>query len=340
MIKVEHVYKTYEQDGHKVEAIKDVSLHIQKGEIFGIIGFSGAGKSSLIRCMNFLERPTSGTVTINGVNLATLTEAELRQTRRKIGMIFQHFNLLSASTVYENIAMPLQLVRTPKKIIDEKVHELLHLVGLQDKAHAYPAQLSGGQKQRVAIARALANDPEILLCDEATSALDPQTTDSILDLLLSINQRYGITIVLITHEMHVIKKICDRVAVMEKGEIIEQGTVLEIFSKSKHPTTRNFVNSVLDISLPEQIMLKLQQNQQHGQLIRLAFIGETVSEPILYSLTTKFAVTTNILYGNISQIKDSTFGNLIVHIVGDDIEQGIEFLRTQGVEVEILEHLG
>lgn len=340
MIKVEHVHKSYEQNGKSIVAIKDVSLDIQKGEIFGIIGFSGAGKSSLIRCMNFLEKPTSGQVTINGVNLAELSDSELRQIRRKMGMIFQHFNLLSSCTVYENIAMPLELVKTPKKMIAEKVEELLHLVGLQDKAKAYPAQLSGGQKQRVAIARALANDPEILLCDEATSALDPQTTDSILDLLLSINKRYGITIVLITHEMNVIKKICDRVAVMEKGEIIEQGTVLEIFSKAKHPTTRNFVHSVLDIRLPEPIMHHLRTGHQHGKLIRLAFIGETVTEPILYSLTTQFAVTTNILYGNISQIKDSTFGNLIVHIYGKDLERGIKFLKTQGVEVEILEHLG
>lgn len=342
MIIIDQVSKTYEQENRIVEAVKNVNLQIQKGEIFGIIGFSGAGKSSLLRCVNFLERPTSGSVSINGVNLATYNESELRQARRKMGMIFQHFNLLMSGTVYENVATPLQLIRTPKKIIDQKVKELLELVGLQDKASVYPAQLSGGQKQRVAIARALANDPEILLCDEATSALDPQTTDSILDLLLTINQKYKITIVLITHEMHVIKKICDRVAVMENGEVIEEGTVLDLFAKSKHPTTRNFIKSIFDVTLPENLSLKFKNEHRSGKILRLAFIGDITTEPILSTLSIRYPLEPNILFGNITQIKESTFGNLIIKINGDQdtIEQGIQYLMNQGLEVEILEHLG
>ncbi len=341
MIVIDNVTKTYEQDHHKVEAVKNVNLHIQKGEIFGIIGFSGAGKSSLLRCINYLEQPSSGIVRIQDVDLASLNESQLRETRRKMGMIFQHFNLLMSSTVYENVATPLQLTRTPKKVIDQKVKELLELVGLQDKADAYPAQLSGGQKQRVAIARALANDPEILLSDEATSALDPQTTDSILDLLLTINQKYNITIVLITHEMHVIKKICDRVAVMENGEVIEQGSVLELFAKSKHPTTRNFIKSIFDVTLPDKLALKIKVDKQTGKVLRLSFIGDAATEPILSILTTKYPLQPNILFGNITQIKETTFGNLIIKISGDQetMEHGIQFLLSQGVEVEILEHL-
>lgn len=342
MIEIIDVSKTYVQNNREVKAVKNVNLHIQKGEIFGIIGFSGAGKSSLIRCINFLERPTSGSVKLQGVDLASLTESQIRETRRKMGMIFQHFNLLMSSTVYENIATPLQLIRTPKKIIEQKVKQLLELVGLQDKANAYPAQLSGGQKQRVAIARALANDPEILLCDEATSALDPQTTDSILELLRTINQKYNITVVLITHEMHVIKKICDRVAVMEAGEVIEEGAVLDIFAKSKHPTTRNFIKSIFDVELPEPLLQKFTGEKRLGKILRLSFIGETVTEPILSVLTAQYPLQPNILFGNITQIKDDTFGNLIIKINGDPeiMDQGIAFLEQEGLEVEILEHLG
>ncbi len=342
MITINNVSKTYVQDNRKVEAVKNVDLHIQKGEIFGIIGYSGAGKSSLIRCINFLERPTTGSVKLQGVDLAHLNESQLRDTRRKMGMIFQHFNLLMSSTVYENVATPLQLVRTPKKIIEQKVNDLLELVGLQDKANAYPAQLSGGQKQRVAIARALANDPEILLCDEATSAIDPQTTDSILDLLLTINQKYAITIVLITHEMHVIKKICDRVAVMENGEVIEEGPVLELFARSKHPTTRNFIKSIFDLTLPEPLLQSFKGEKRLGRILRLSFIGDATTEPILSVLTTQYPLQPNILFGNITQIKDTTFGNLIIQINGDpeSMDHGVTFLERQGLEVELLELLG
>ncbi|MFE5322559.1 methionine ABC transporter ATP-binding protein [Paenibacillus sp. NPDC056579] len=341
MIQIEHVYKTYEQEGRKVEAVKDANLHVQKGEIFGVIGYSGAGKSSLIRCINFLERPTSGSIRIKGVDLATLNDPALRAARRNIGMIFQNFNLLTSSTVYQNVAAPLQLAKAPKAQIDSKVMSLLELVGLKDKAQAYPSQLSGGQKQRVAIARALANDPEILLCDEATSALDPQTTDSILDLLLDINRKYNITIVLITHEMHVIKKICDRVAVMENGIIVEQGTVLDLFSNPQTATTKNFIKNVFDADLPPVLQSKFKEEQAPGHIIRVYFIGDSVTEPVIAELTERFSLKPSILYGNITQIKDTIFGGLLLKILGEPeaIHEGIAFLQSQGLKVEVLDYV-
>ena len=338
MIKLKNLYKTYNQAGRQVEAVKNVNLEIQKGEIFGVIGYSGAGKSSLIRCVNLLEIPTSGSVEVNGVELTGLAEKPLREARRKIGMIFQHFNLLSSSTVFENVAAPLRLVNTPKKDIEKKVTELLHLVGLADKGGSYPSQLSGGQKQRVAIARALANDPEILLCDEATSALDPQTTDSILDLLLDINRKLRITIMLITHEMHVIKKICDHVAVMENGQVIEQGSVLDIFSKPKTQTTRNFIKNIFDINLPESLQVKFKRESANGELIRVSFIGENTTEPFFAELATRFPLRPNILFGNITQIKDTTFGSLILKLNGEAsvIRGAIDYLKAEGLTVEVL----
>ncbi|GAB2718541.1 methionine ABC transporter ATP-binding protein [Paenibacillus thermoaerophilus] len=342
MIRLENVTKVFVQDKQKVEAVKNVSLHVRKGEIFGIIGFSGAGKSTLIRCINYLERPTEGTVRINGVDLAGLNEAQLRETRRKIGMIFQNFNLLSSATVFDNVAAPLRLVRTPVSEIEKKVGELLEIVGLKEKESAYPSQLSGGQKQRVAIARALASEPEILLCDEATSALDPQTTESILELLLEINRKYRITIVLITHEMHVIKKICDRVAVMENGEVVEQGNVIDVFSKPKQPITRNFIKTIFDENLPESLLKKINEQDNPATLLRISFVGEHAAEPIWAELATRFKLRPNILYGNITQIKDTTLGILIVRVVGEpsDIEAGMNYLKTQELQIEVMNHAG
>jgi len=342
MIELAHVSKVYRQKKRSIEAVKDASLHIRKGEIFGVIGFSGAGKSTLIRCINYLEKPTQGEVRINGVDLGSLKEAELRAVRRKIGMIFQNFHLLSSITVFENVAAPLRLVKAPRQDVNRKVRELLALVGLEDKELMYPSQLSGGQKQRVAIARALASDPEILLCDEATSALDPQTTDSILDLLLEINRKYNITIVLITHEMHVIKKICDRVAVMENGEIVEQGRVLDVFSNPQKPITQNFIKSIFDVQLPEQLLQKIRSDSVSGRLLQISFIGESASEPILANLATRFTLRPSILYGNITQIKDTTFGTLVVRVTGDDssIEAGMKYLAEQGLRVEVIAHVG
>ncbi|WP_256758468.1 methionine ABC transporter ATP-binding protein [Cohnella sp. WQ 127256] len=342
MIQLDHISKVFYQDKRKIEAVKNATLQVKKGEIFGIIGYSGAGKSTLIRCINFLEKPTHGVVRINGVDLASLKEAELRATRRRIGMIFQSFNLLSSNTVFDNVATPLYLVNAPKKEIAKKVRELLELVGLQDKETFYPSQLSGGQKQRVAIARALASDPEILLCDEATSALDPQTTDSILDLLLEINRKYKITIALITHEMHVIKKICDRVAVMEQGEVVEQGKVLDIFSNPQMPITKNFIKSIFDVNLPEHLWNKIQDEDYPGKILRISFVGDHAGEPILADLATKYNLRPNILYGNITQVKDTTFGCLIIRVSGEvsSIDAGIQDLMTQQLQIEVIEHAG
>ncbi|WP_248927169.1 methionine ABC transporter ATP-binding protein [Paenibacillus hamazuiensis] len=343
MIELIDVSKTFEQKGIRVEAVKRANIRIEKGEIFGIIGYSGAGKSSLLRCINYLEKPTSGSIRINGVEMSQLNERGLREMRRKIGMIFQHFNLLSSGTVYQNVAAPLELAKVPRKRIDAKVGELLELVGLQDKERAYPRQLSGGQKQRVAIARALANDPEILLCDEATSALDPQTTDSILDLLSDINRKFKITIVLITHEMHVIKKICDRVAVMEKGVIVEQGPVIDLFYSPRTETARKFIRSVFDADIPETLLNELERRGSgQGAFIRISFIGESAMEPVLADLTAQFALRPSIVYGNIVQIKDKLFGALVLFITGDRnaLEKGMRFLERRNLRVEVIRHVG
>ncbi|WP_276355056.1 methionine ABC transporter ATP-binding protein [Cohnella caldifontis] len=339
MIQLENVTKVFHQGRQNVDAVKNVSLHVGKGEIFGIVGFSGAGKSTLIRCINFLERPTGGTVRIDGVDLAGLNDAELRRTRRKIGMIFQNFNLLSSNTVFENVAAPLRLANAPKRERVRKVRELLDMVGLKEKESVYPAQLSGGQKQRVAIARALASDPEILLCDEATSALDPQTTESILELLLEINRKYKITIVLITHEMHVIRKICDRVAVMENGEVVEQGDVLDVFSNPLQPVTRNFIRTVFDASLPDSLLKKLRELEQPGQLLRISYAGEHAAEPIWADLAGRFGLRPNILYGNIAQLKDTTFGTLVVRVTGEPeaIRAGMDYLAERELKIEVIE---
>lgn len=340
MISIRNVVKTYGSGDTAVHAIKNATIEIEKGEIFGVIGFSGAGKSSLIRCVNLLERPTSGSVIINGTDLTKLSQDQLRQARRKIGMIFQHFNLLSSSTVFENVAAPLRLTKTPKAAVQKKVNELLELVGLAHRAQAYPSQLSGGQKQRVAIARALANDPEILLCDEATSALDPQTTESILDLLLDINKKYDLTIMLITHEMHVVKKICDRVAVMEEGNVVEMGTVLELFSRPQQQTTKNFIRNIFDDQLPEGFLDRV-QHVPGSRLVRLTFIGESTGHPVLAELTEKFQLKPNILFGHITQIKDTPFGYLVIAINGDSavLDNAVEYVKQQGIGAEVIEHV-
>jgi D-methionine transport system ATP-binding protein len=338
MIKISHLTKVYHTGRDHVVALDDVSLEVKKGEIFGVIGFSGAGKSSLIRCVNLLEKPSKGSIVVNGQEMTRLTETELRQARRKIGMIFQHFNLLQTATVFENVAIPLKLIGKPVREIEEKVSELLRLVGLEDKGNMYPGNLSGGQKQRVAIARALANDPEILLSDEATSALDPQTTDSILDLLLDINRKFHLTILLITHEMHVIKKICDRVAVLEAGRIIEQGEVLDLFTNPKTETTKNFLHNLFDDKIPASLLREFHQNRRSGALIRLTFTGHTTGEPVIAELVRHFSVSPNILFGNVTHVKDTPFGRLVVHLEGEDetVNTSIQYLKEKGLRIEVL----
>jgi len=342
MIHITNLKKIYNPGSkNQVVALDGVNLHIKKGEIFGVIGLSGAGKSTLLRCINMLEKPTSGSIVIDGVEMTMLNEKELKRERKKIGMIFQHFNLLSSRTVYGNVAFPLEIAGKSKNKIRERVLELLNLVGLQDKIDAYPSQLSGGQKQRVGIARALANNPKVLLCDEATSALDPQTTKSILKLLKSINEKLGLTIVLITHEMQVIKEICDTVAVIESSKVIEQGPTIEIFSQPKTQTTNNFVRSVTLSDIPDEILARadgLTANGYDKKLLKIALIGETAEQPIISSMVKKFNVNANILFGNLDRIQNTTFGILVIEINGEkaEIEKALNFLSQQKLNYEVM----
>lgn len=316
MIEFSQVAKTFVLGKRRVEAVKDVSLTIQKGEIFGIIGFSGAGKSTLLRLVNLLESPSNGSIKIQGEDLSSFSAKEVRQLRRRIGMIFQNFNLFTSRTVAGNIAYPLKLAGKPKGEIKARVDELLQFVGLTDKANDYPEQLSGGQKQRVGIARALANSPDILICDEATSALDPDTTNEILRLLKKVNKDLGITILLITHEMNVIQTICDRVAVMENGEVIESGNVFETFTDPQHPTTKRFIQSVQQDRPSESL---LQQWQQSGgkNLYRVIFKGELANRPLLSQISRKNNVDVNIVYGSVQELQEKFFGNLLVSFEGE-----------------------
>ena len=341
MIDLSHIEKIYDSPSGPVRAIKDISLHINRGEIYGIIGLSGAGKSTLVRCINLLERPTSGKVTVDGQDITAMSESQLRQARKSIGMIFQHFNLLSSATVYENVAFPLRLVNTPKEKIDKKVTELLELVGLADKANQYPSQLSGGQKQRVGIARALASEPKILLCDEATSALDPQTTKSILELIKDINAKLKLTVVVITHEMQVIKEICDKVAVIHNGLIAENGPVLDVFINPQQPITKEFISVLLSNDLPVGFREReVHQEQFSGSilLIRITFIGEAANEPVISRLIKNFDLNVGILFGSLDDIKGVPFGRLIISLDGRqlEIQEALEYVQKQNLKVEVI----
>ncbi|UHA73023.1 methionine ABC transporter ATP-binding protein [Paenibacillus sp. 481] len=331
MIEIKQVSKVF-TGATVTHALKDIQLHIERGDIFGIIGFSGAGKSTLLRCINKLEVPTEGAVLINKVDIATLNEKELRQCRKKIGMIFQHFNLLSAKTVYDNVAMPLYLDGQSKQQVQAKVKEILDFVGLTGKEDVYPGQLSGGQKQRVGIARALVTDPDILLCDEATSSLDPETTATILELLKRINRKYGITIVLITHEMSVIRDLCSKVAVMEDGMIVEQGSVYEVFTNAEHAVTKNFVNTVLQHDYPASYSKHL-LNQK---LYRFIFRGDKTAKPLLSEVSRQFDIRLNILYGSIIELQSQPYGNLIVALEGaaSERDKTLAFIEREGVEIK------
>ena len=341
MIDLSHIEKVYDSPSGPVRAIKDISLHINRGEIYGIIGLNGAGKSTLVRCINLLERPTSGKVTVDGQDITAMSESQLRQARKSIGMIFQHFNLLSSATVYENVAFPLRLVNTPKEKIDKKVTELLELVGLADKANQYPSQLSGGQKQRVGIARALASEPKILLCDEATSALDPQTTKAILQLIRDINAKLKLTVVVITHEMQVIKDICDKVAVIDKGVIAEKGKVLDVFTNPQQPITKEFISVLLSNDLPVGFREReVHQEQFSGSilLIRITFIGESANEPVISRLIKNFDLNVGILFGSLDDIKGVPFGRLIISLDGRqlEIQEALEYVQKQNLKVEVI----
>lgn len=334
MIEIKNLSKKFTTGNNEIWAIKDVNLHIKKGEIFGIIGLSGAGKSTLIRCLNRLEEPTNGQIIIDGVDITSLNKVELRNIRKEIGMIFQHFNLLSQKTVFQNIAFPLELEKQDKQIIKTKVNKLLDFVELTDKKDAYPSELSGGQKQRVAIARALVNNPKILLSDEATSALDPQTTDSILKLLKRIRDEFGLTIVLITHQMEVVKDICDKVAIMENGEVIETNTAIELFRNPKTKTAKAFINS-LHSNIEDEIIYK---ENFDGKIIRLSFLGESAKKPIVSKMIKQFDIEANILSGNINNLVSTSVGHLILELSGNDneIQKAINFLNEQNVNVEVI----
>lgn len=334
MIEIKNVKKSFTRDKHRIEALKGVTLNVEQGDIYGVIGFSGAGKSTLIRMVNYLETPSEGEVIVNGKTLSKLSKRELRDLRKKIGMIFQHFNLLESKTIFENIAIPLILNNTPKIEIDKKVRELLEFVGLENRADAYPSELSGGQKQRVGIARALTTNPLILLCDEATSALDPQTTESILELLKKANEEYNITILIITHEMNVIREICNKVAVMEKGEIVEEGRLIDIFGNPKHETTKNFVRTVVHDKIPNSILEQYKENYE-GKLLELKFIGRNAKEAIIADASSKNNIEINILYANFTEIKKDILGYITVSANGklENINAAIEYLEDKGVEV-------
>lgn len=341
MIKLENISKSFAINAKTVEAVKDVSLAIRQGEIFGIIGFSGAGKSTLVRCISLLEKPEKGRVIIDGEDITHYEGKELRHVRQKIGMIFQHFNLMPSRTVFENIELPLKLTKLSASERSQKIKKLLDLVGLSDKAQSYPSQLSGGQKQRVAIARALANDPKVLLCDEATSALDPQTTHSILQLLKEVNTRLGITIVVITHQMEVIKEICDRVAVMQKGVVVEKGDIVEVFSAPQAPITKSFIQAAdnfeafSDLVKLNSAITGIKPSQP---VWFLTYRGAVAGEPLMSELYRRFEVKANIIYGNIDYFKQCIVGKLGVAIEGraDQIEKARQFLIDQKIIVEVL----
>lgn len=342
MISIKGLSKKFTSKDKQITAVDQLTLDIKKGDIFGVIGYSGAGKSTFVRLLNRLEEPSGGQVFINNREMTSLNANELRVARQNIGMIFQHFNLLWSRTVEENIAFPLEIAQVPKDERKKRVEELIYLVGLAGKETAYPSQLSGGQKQRVGIARALANKPSVLLCDEATSALDPETTNSILELLVDINKELGLTIILITHEMHVIRKICDRVAVMESGKIVEIGDVLDVFSKPKQPITKKFVGQIMGDTEESEDIDYLIKNYQHGLIIRLHFIGETTNQALISKIAKTFKVDINILQGKIAQTQRGAYGMLIVQIDGEgqEIEKAVNFiLEEASIEVEVIRNV-
>jgi D-methionine transport system ATP-binding protein len=338
MISIKNVQKIFPSKQGQLRAVDDVNLEIQEGEIFGVIGYSGAGKSTLIRMLNGLELPTDGTVTVAGRVISKIKGSELRKARQEISMIFQHFNLLWSRTVSENIAFPLEIagIKGPQR--QQRVSELIKLVGLEGRENAYPSQLSGGQKQRVGIARALANNPKVLLCDEATSALDPQTTDSILELLVDINKRLGLTIVLITHEMHVIRKICHRVAVMENGRVVELGPVLDVFKNPQQPITKRFVQQVTEPDETIETIKHLLELYPHGQVVQLSFIGAAAEQPLITNVIRDFDVVVNILQGKISHTQNGSYGTLFIHLDGQssEIQKAIDYIHSQQVGVEVI----
>lgn len=342
MIELKDINKVFkDKNQNEFYAAKDVNLKINDGEIFGIIGFSGAGKSTVVRCINLLGRPTSGQVIVNEKNLLELSAKELREERKKIGMIFQHFNLMPSRTVFENIAFPLKHSGLSKKQVQEKVRELLTLVELTDKESQYPSQLSGGQKQRVAIARALANNPKILLCDEATSALDPTTTKQILGLLKKLRDKLNLTIVIITHQINVVKDICDKVAVMEHGKVVETGDVFDIFANPKDEVTKRFIHSTTNLQKIEELISEnsnVIQLKKGEKIIRLSYLQKNVSEPLISTVSSKFGVVLNIIFADIEIVQGAPVGGTVAIFSGENqnIQNALGWLKEKNVGIEIL----
>ncbi|WP_174614185.1 methionine ABC transporter ATP-binding protein [Virgibacillus ihumii] len=339
MILIEGLSKVFTSNKNEITAVDDLTLSINEGEIFGVIGYSGAGKSTFVRLLNRLEDPSDGRIVINQQEITALNNKQLRLARQEIGMIFQHFNLLWSRTVKDNIAFPLEIAGVPKREREARVEELIKLVGLSGRDNAYPSQLSGGQKQRVGIARALANRPKVLLCDEATSALDPETTNAILDLLVDINKKLGLTVILITHEMHVIRKICNRVAVMEEGKVVEQGDMLDVFLRPQQQVTRKFVEQVMGTSDENEGYTKLIETYESGKIIRLHFIGETANQALVSKVAKKFAIDINILQGKITQTQRGAYGTLFVQIDGElaEMDKAVNYIVNEtSVEVEVV----
>ncbi len=343
IIELKDITKTFVQDGKTFNAVENACVSVEKGDIFGIIGFSGAGKSTLVRTINLLGRPTSGSVTVKGKDFLALSQKELREERKKIGMIFQHFNLMKSRTVFDNVAFPLKRSGLNKREISEKVHSLLKLVEIDEKADNYPSQLSGGQKQRVAIARALANEPDILLCDEATSALDPTTTKSILKLLKKLKDQLGLTIVIITHQMEVIKEICDKVAVMEKGRIVEQGDVFSIFANPQDEVTKRFIRSTSNLSKVEELIAEnspVVHIEKDEKLVRFTYIKKNVSEPLISAISRLYEVTINIIFAEIEIVQNAPIGGTVAIISGEEetINRALKHIAAMDVGVEVLKN--
>lgn len=341
MIRLENVSKTFTDSNKEVHAVNNVSLTINDGDIFGIIGFSGAGKSTLVRCINLLEKPTEGKVFVDDAEITALSGKELRKARKKIGMIFQHFNLMPSRTIFGNVAYPLRGSGLSKEEIREKVHHLLELVGISEKENAFPSQLSGGQKQRVAIARALANDPNILLCDEATSALDPQTTKSILKLLQQLNQTLGITVVVITHEMAVVKEICNRVAVMDHGDVVEEGEVFHVFASPKEPLTRSFIKTTSNLQKIEELIeadSPVVATKKGELIVRLTYVEKNTSEPLISTVTQKFGIILNIVFADVEIVQNAPIGGTVAIVSGESskIDEALQYLRDKNVGVEVI----
>lgn len=336
MIEIRNVSKIYETKNKKVIGVDNVTLSIHKGDIFGIVGYSGAGKSSLLRCINLLEKPSEGEIFVDGQDLTALSSRALRQARLKIGMIFQHFYLINQKTIADNIRFALKAANYPTNEMDARIDELLEMVGLSDKREVYPSQLSGGQKQRVGIARALANNPSILLCDEATSALDPKTTLSILQLLKDINKKLGITIVLITHEMDVVKEICNRMAIMQDGRVVESGDVYDLFASPQEELTQEFIKSVVSFDLPEEVLRNVR-----GEIVKIIFKGDIAGEGIISDMLQRYSIKGNFLHGTIEYIQERPLGIFIMELLGEQalVKEAKNYLLKRGTIVEVIAHV-